>query len=48
MLEARRLAAAEGTTLTSLIEEGLRLVVTENGDVSEPVRHRLATEHYRS
>jgi hypothetical protein len=48
MLEARRVAAAEGTTLTSLIEEGLRLVVTENGDASEPARHRLATEHDRS
>ena len=27
---ARRKAAAEGRTLTSLIEDGLRLVVTEN------------------
>ena len=43
MLEAKRLAAAEGTTLTSLIEEGLRLVVAENSDVSQPARHLLAT-----
>jgi hypothetical protein len=27
---ARRKAAAEGRTLTSLIEDGLRLIVTEN------------------
>ena len=30
LIRAKRKAAAEGRTLTSLIEDGLRLVVTEN------------------
>ena len=35
---AKRKAAAEGRTLTSLIEEGLRLVVTEHRRTAKPKR----------
>lgn len=35
---AKRKAAAEGRTLTSLIEDGLRLVVSENRKASKPKR----------
>jgi hypothetical protein len=41
---ARRKAAAEGRTLTSLIEDGLRVVVGENrnADKREPVMPRVS------
>jgi hypothetical protein len=41
---ARRKAAAEGRTLTSLIEDGLRLIVTENrkGTKGERVLPRIS------
>jgi hypothetical protein len=35
---AKRKAAAEGRTLTSLITDGLRLVVAENRSVTKPKR----------
>jgi hypothetical protein len=35
---ARRKAAAEGRTLTSLIEDGLRLVVSNKRDAAKSVR----------
>ena len=35
---AKRKAAAEGRTLTSLIEDGLRLVVAEGGKAKRPKR----------
>jgi hypothetical protein len=35
---AKRKAAAEGRTLTSLIEDGLRLVVAENRKAAKPKR----------
>jgi hypothetical protein len=35
---AKRKAAAEGRTLTSLIEDGLRLMVTENRKTTMPKR----------
>lgn len=38
---AKRKAAAEGRTLTSLIEEGLRLVLTETGKVANDKRVML-------
>ena len=38
LIRAKRKAAAEGRTLTSLIEEGLRLVVAENGKVAKKRR----------
>ena len=37
--KAKRKAAREGRTLTSLIEDGLRLVVSENGQ--KPKRKRI-------
>jgi hypothetical protein len=44
---AKRKAAAEGRTLTSLIEEGLRIVVAERGNGSRkkggPIRVSKAT-----
>ena len=42
---AKRKAAAEGRTLTSLIEDGLRLVVTDNrkGEKKERVMPRVST-----
>ena len=36
--QARRKAAAEGRTLTSLIEDGLRLIVSEKPDETKPER----------
>ena len=36
VLQAKRKAAAEGRTLTSLIEEGLRRVVSEKRDAAQP------------
>ena len=36
--KAKRKAAAEGRTLTALIEDGLRLIVTEKGKASERKR----------
>ncbi len=38
---AKRKAAAEGRTLTSLIEDGLRLVVAEPSKAAKKKRHRL-------
>ena len=35
---AKRKAAAEGRTLTSLIEEGLRRVLAEKSETAEPAR----------
>jgi hypothetical protein len=42
---AKRKAAAEGRTLTSLIEDGLRLVVTDDrkGEKKERVMPRVST-----
>lgn len=36
LVQAKRKAAAEGRTLTSLIEEGLRRVVAEKRDTAQP------------
>jgi len=36
LVQAKRKAAAEGRTLTSLIEEGLRRVVAEKRDAAQP------------
>jgi len=36
--KAKRKAAQEGRTLTSLIEDGLRLVVADNGQKAKPKR----------
>jgi hypothetical protein len=41
--QAKRKAAAEGKTLTSLIEDGLRLVVTEQPKRHKPVMPRVST-----
>lgn len=41
LARAKRKAAAEGRTLTSLIEEGLRLVVSESRKPSKRSRGRL-------
>jgi hypothetical protein len=38
LYRAKRKAAAEGRTLTSLIEDGLRLIVTEKQKVTKPKR----------
>lgn len=38
LTRAKRKAAAEGRTLTSLIEDGLRLIVSENRKASKPKR----------
>jgi hypothetical protein len=38
LARAKRKAAAEGRTLTSLIEDGLRLVVSENRKAPKPKR----------
>ena len=38
MTRAKRKAAAEGRTLTSLIEDGLRLVVAENPEAAKQKR----------
>ncbi|MEJ0065054.1 MAG: hypothetical protein WDM85_06135 [Caulobacteraceae bacterium] len=45
VLQAKRKAAAEGRTLTSLIEEGLRRVVSEKRDTAakKPVMPRVST-----
>jgi hypothetical protein len=45
VLQAKRKAAAEGRTLTSLIEEGLRRVVAEKRDVAaaKPSMPRVST-----
>lgn len=46
LARAKRKAAAEGRTLTALIEDGLRLVVAENRKVPKPKRvlPRVSTE----
>jgi len=38
---ARRKAVAEGRTLTSLIEDGLRIVVAEGGEPSKAKRPKI-------
>lgn len=38
VLRAKRKAAAEGRTVTSLIEEGLRLVTAQAGKAAKPTR----------
>jgi hypothetical protein len=38
LAQAKRKAAAEGRTLTSLIEEGLRMVLAERGKPAKPKR----------
>jgi hypothetical protein len=40
---AKRKAAAEGRTLTSLIEDGLRLVVTEKPKKAKRILPRIST-----
>ena len=44
---AKRKAAAEGRTLTSLIEEGLRIVVAERGNGSRKRAVRFASARPR-
>jgi hypothetical protein len=41
--DAKKLAAAEGTTLRALVEQGLRNVVTEKKRRSQPFRLRKAS-----
>jgi hypothetical protein len=41
--EAQKVAAREGTTLRSLVEEGLRRVLTEKKKRKSPFRLRLVT-----
>jgi hypothetical protein len=41
--EAQRVAARDGTTLRSLVEEGLRRVLAEKKKRKSPFRLRLAT-----
>jgi hypothetical protein len=41
LLRAKRQAAAEGRTLTSLIEDGLRLVLSRTGKPARPRRVKL-------
>jgi hypothetical protein len=40
---AKRKAAAEGQTLTSLIEDGLRRVLNEQSEASQPVALPIST-----
>jgi hypothetical protein len=44
LAEARTVAARDGTTVRSLVEEGLRLAIARRGE-SEPFRLRPASFH---